>query len=280
VINRAARQAYGKLEMRPPFITVVTDLVSTHYFWFDPRVERCLVPTQAAFNRGLDAGLQPEQMTITGLPVHPDFMERLINKDEARALLNWRSDKPVVLMVAGGEGMGPLYETARAINAKRLNCQIAIVAGKNQALKEKLEQATWNQPVHIYGYVRNMPHMMAAADVIVTKAGPATITEAAIAGLPMILSDAIPGQEEGNVIYVIGNNAGTYAPDPRQVADTLESWLKEGPEGLTKRAENARRIANPNAVWEIADEVWKWAQQPQIAQEYEGVLRQIRRRLP
>lgn len=259
VITRAAMRAYDVLEMRPPFITVVTDLVTTHYFWYDKQAERCLVPTQAAYDRGLKAGLKPEQMRITGLPVDPRFMEALVSKQEARVELGWVPDKPAILMVAGGDGMGPLHATARAISEKRLDCQLAVIAGRNRVLKEKLEQTVWQQPTHIYGFVRNMPRLMAAADILVTKAGPATLTEAAIAGLPMIISDAIPGQEEGNVTYVVENNAGAYAPEPRQVAETVAAWLNEGPDALARRAANARRIANPNAVWEIADEIWQWA---------------------
>jgi 1,2-diacylglycerol 3-beta-galactosyltransferase len=259
VITRAAMRAYDVLDMRPPFITVVTDLVTTHYFWYDKQAERCLVPTQAAYDRGLKAGLKPEQMRITGLPVDPRFMDSLVSKQAARAELGWLPDKPAILMVAGGDGMGPLHATARAISEKHLDCQLAIIAGRNRALKEKLEQTPWEQPTHIYGFVRNMPRLMAAADILVTKAGPATLTEAAIAGLPMIISDAIPGQEDGNVTYVVENNAGAYAPEPRQVAETVANWLHEGADALAQRAANARRIANPNAVWEIADEIWQWA---------------------
>jgi 1,2-diacylglycerol 3-beta-galactosyltransferase len=277
IVNRAVKRAYNAMEERPPFITVVTDLVSTHMFWFERTVERCLVPTQAAYDRGIEAGLAPHQLHITGLPVHPEFMERLGSKAEARAELGWRDDAPVILMVAGGDGMGRLYDTALALNAKHLNCQLAIIAGRNQNLKARLEAVAWNQPVHIYGFVTNMPRLMAAADVIVTKAGPATITEAAIAGLPMVLMDAIPGQEEGNVTYVIENEAGAYAPDPQLAADTVATWLAEGAEGLALRTSNARRIANPNAVWEIADEVWKWAHQSYVpGKTKRRPLRQLR----
>lgn len=260
VIARPTMRAFTALPERPPFITVVTDLVSTHMFWYDRRVERCLVPTQAAYERGLENGLTPEQLRITGLPTNPSFMERLTSKEEARDLLGWQRDKPAILMVAGGDGMGTLYKTARAINDKRLDCQLAIIAGRNKALKAKLDSSEWHQTTHTYPFVTNMPQLMAAADILVTKAGPATITEAAIAGLPMILSDAIPGQEEGNVEYVVTNEAGAYAPDPQLVADTVENWLSRGEEGLRQLSANARRIARPDAVWEIADEVWQWAE--------------------
>ncbi len=258
---RALTQSFNS---RPPYLTVVTDLVTTHHFWYDRRTDRCFVPTQAAFDMGLKAGLNPKQMTITGLPVDPRFIQSLMSKGEAREELGWAQGTPTILMVAGGDGMGTLYETARAIDAKGLDCQIVVVAGRNKALKEKLESSQWKQKTYVYPFVKNMPTLMAAADIIVTKAGPATLTEAAIAGLPMIISDAIPGQEDGNVTYVIENNAGAYAPEPQKVADTVEVWLKGGRENLTVLSDNARKIANPDAVWQIAEEVWHWAHQPYI----------------
>ena len=106
---------------------------------------------------------------------------------------------------------------------------------------------------------------MVASDIIVTKAGPSTIIEAAIAGLPMIISDRIPGQETGNVQLVVDNDAGIYAPKPEKVADTVALWLSEGEERLAKRSENAKRIAYPNAVWDIAESVWEWAHKPNIS---------------
>jgi 1,2-diacylglycerol 3-beta-galactosyltransferase len=260
VLTRPTLKAFAALDARPPYLTVVTDLVSTHHFWYDKRTERCLVPTQTAYDRGLSNGLKAEQLRITGLPVHPRFTQALKGREVARQELGWTGNVPTILMVAGGEGMGPLFETARAIDALKLPCQLAIVAGKNAALKQRLEAANWNQPTQIYPFVTNMPTLMEAADILVTKAGPATITEAAIVGLPMILSDAIPGQEDGNVTHVVDNGAGEYAPSPQAVAQVVQRWLSEGAEGLRIRSQKARQIANPNAVWEIADEVWHWAQ--------------------
>jgi len=264
VITRPSMAAYMTLPERPPFVTVVTDLVSTHMFWYERKTERCLVPTQAAYERGLAGGLRPEQMRVTGLPVHPRFTRNDYIKDETRQEMGWDRTLPTIMLVAGGEGMGPLFETARAINDKQLPCQLVIIAGKNEALKARLEAEPWNQTTHIYGFVTDMPRKMVASDILVTKAGPATICEASIAGLPMILSDAIPGQETGNVDYVVENDAGVFAPNPHAVAASVASWLGEGPAGLRRRSANARRIAYPNAVWEIADEVWEQAHAPKI----------------
>jgi 1,2-diacylglycerol 3-beta-galactosyltransferase len=275
VVARPSMAAYMTLRERPPFVTVVTDLVSTHMFWYEPQAERCLVPTEKAYERGLLSGLQPEQLRITGLPVNPKFCSGLADKATARAKMGWHPSLPAVLLVAGGEGMGPLYETARAIDAMRLNCQLVVIAGKNSVLREQLEQVQWNQPTTIYGFVNDMPLKMAGADMIVTKAGPATICEASIAGLPMILNDAIPGQETGNVEYVVNNKAGVFAPEPQQVASVVKSWLDEGPEGLQHRSEVVRRIAHPDAVWQIAEEVWQLAHTPKITVKRRDYLSQF-----
>lgn len=261
VIARPSLRAFMALPERPPFITVVTDLVSTHVFWYDKRAERCLVPTQVAYDRGIRLGLPAEKLRITGLPVHPRFSDGLIDKDLARDALGWQKSLPAIMLVAGGEGMGPLFETARGIDARGLACQLIIICGKNKPLKERLEACAWKQPTTIYGFVTDMPRMMAAADILVSKAGPATISEACIAGLPVILSDAIPGQETGNIDYVVENNAGVYAPSPEEVADTIQAWLAEG---LQRRSENARRLGKPNAVWDIAEEVWDYAQRGRV----------------
>lgn len=275
ILTRPAMEALMAQEKRPPFVVVVTDLVSTHMFWYDWRADRTLLPTQPAYDRGRKAGLSRDKMRITGLPVHPRFTERLTDKASARESLGWDPDLPALLMVGGGEGMGPLYKTCRAINDRGLKCQLAVIAGRNKPLQEQLERSHWAQPTHIYGFVSDMPRLMAAADILLTKAGPATISEACIAGLPMILYDAIPGQETGNVEYVLANDAGIFAESPRAVADAAEAWLSEGPEGLARRSDNARRIGRPNAVFDIAEEIWEQAQRPPIPTNRRNLLRDI-----
>jgi 1,2-diacylglycerol 3-beta-galactosyltransferase len=278
LLTPLAMQALNARETRPPFVVVITDLVSTHMFAYDRRADRTLVPTEPAYERGLDAEVSPEQMRITGLPVHPRFAEGLPEKAEARATLGWDATLPTLLAVGGGDGMGPLYKTVRAINARKLKCQLVIIAGRNKLLKDKLEQSRWNQPTHVYGFVNDMPRLMAAADVLVSKAGPSTICEACIAGLPMILYDAIPGQETGNVDYVVANKAGVFAPSPKEVADAAQLWLSEGAIGLRWRSENARMLGRPNAVYEIAEEVWEYAHKAPIPTNRRDLLRDLTQR--
>ena len=275
LLTPLAMQALNTRETRPPFVGVITDLVSTHMFAYDRRADRTLVPTQPAYERGLEAGITPDKMRITGLPVHPRFTEGLPDKAEARQTLGWNATLPTLLVVGGGEGMGPLYKTVRAINSRRLKCQLIIIAGRNKLLQEKLESNHWNQPTKIYGFVNDMPRFMSAADVLISKAGPSTISEACIAGLPMILYDAIPGQETGNVDYVVANAAGVFTPSPHEVADAAQMWLAEGDKGLMRRSQNASRLGRPNAVWEIAEEVWEYAHKPPVATNRRNLLKDV-----
>lgn len=280
LLTRTTMQGLMQFEKRPPFMVVVTDLVSTHMFWYDKNVDRCIVPTQPAFDRGLQSGLSADQMRITGLPVHPNFAQRLMEKADARKELGWDPNLPAILMVGGGEGMGALYETARAVNDMRLKCQLIVIAGRNQVLKSKLEADRWHQPTHVYPFVTNMPVLMAASDILVSKAGPATISEACIAGLPVILYDAIPGQETGNVEFVVQQDAGVYAPSPTEAAEAVAKWLAEGPEGLQRHSDNARKLGRPNAVWDIADEAWEFAQKPPIPTNRRNIFIDFSKRVP
>ncbi len=268
VIANPSFRAFLTLDERPAFLTVVTDLVTTPSFWYDPRVDYCFVPTETAYRRGLRLGMSPAQMQITGLPVNPHFINSMTTKAEAREDFGFDMGLPAVLFVAGGEGMGSIYKMVKALDAQPLKVQIVVVCGRNEDLKNKLESRTWTNTRHIFGFVTNhqeMPRLMAACDIIVTKAGPSTISEAAIAGLPMIISDRIPGQETGNVKLVLENDAGVYLPKPEKVVSKIIDWLGEGPEMLEKRSAKARRIARPNAVWEIAEAVWDFANKPNIA---------------
>jgi 1,2-diacylglycerol 3-beta-galactosyltransferase len=113
-------------------------------------------------------------------------------------------------------------------------------------------------PTFIHGFVREMPDFMRAADILLTKAGPGTVTEALNAGLPMILYSRLPGQEDGNVAFVVAEGAGVWAPKPREIVNVLQDWI-EHPEKRLEAAENCRRVAHPNAARDIAHILAEWA---------------------
>jgi len=234
-----------------PYITVVTDLVSTHAAWYCGLPDIIVVPTEAARQRAVAAGVPEENVRVIGLPVAERFNHIQESPQAIRRRLGWPLDRPVVLLVGGGEGMGPMEAVAHAINEARLPATLVIVCGRNQALKARLEQVAWNEPTFVYGFVKEMHLFMRAADILITKAGPGTISEAFIVGLPIILYSRMPGQEDGNVEYVVREQAGVWAPEPDEVVDTLRIWL-EDEASKSRAANNSRRLARPQAARDIA----------------------------
>lgn len=235
----------------PPFIIVVTDMVTTHALWYDQRADLILVPTEIARQRAIAYQMSPDLVRVVGQPVAERCCIPAGNKDDLRKKLGWERDKTVVLLTGGGEGMGPLGKTARAIATSGLDVVLAIVAGRNQRLKKHLESLDWPVPAHIYGFTHDLPDFMRAADVLVTKAGPGTIAESLNANLPMILNAKLPGQEDGNVTFVVEEKVGVWAPELEQVVQTLREWV-QNPEVRLGYVENCRHAARPDASRQIA----------------------------
>ena len=237
-----------------PYLTVITDLVTTHALWYNKQATLTIAPTEEARQRGLGLGLDPDKIEVLGQPIADEFRQPSPSRETLREQLGWPNDLPVALMVAGGEGMGPIEEMVSAVDQAGMNLMMAIIAGRNQTLKRSLESAGLKTKHHIYGFVENMPDLMNASDVILTKAGPGTISEAFIAGLPIILYSKMPGQEDGNVDYVVEKGAGVWAPYPEQVVATLRYWL-DHPEVHKEVSATSRRLARPDASKDIAQRI-------------------------
>ena len=244
-----------------PFATIVTDLVSVHPLWLCPDVDLLCVPTEPAGQLALGAGIPREKLRVSGLPVSLKFalsaskseVEAAGNRPERRRSLRLSADLPLVLLASGGEGMGPVADIARALAQTFQQDghpagQLAIICGCNHALRRQLEAVRWQIPVRVVGFVDNMPEWMGAADLLVTKAGPGTLSEAFVMGLPVLLSGFIPGQEEGNVPYVVDNGAGAYEPEPERLAARIAEWLRPGNPALAQMAARARALAKPHAA--------------------------------
>lgn len=252
IFVQVGRRARCDIGARAPFITVVTDLFDAHGFWFDPQVDLCIVPTEGARAVARHFGMPDQKLRVVGLPIGLEFLNATKSPRDYRTALGLMPDGTTVLLVGGGEGMGKLYEIARALDAARLPIQLVIIAGRNQRLREKLRAATWQMPVHVQGFVTNMSDWMRASDLIITKAGPSTIMEALACGLPILLSGFLPGQERGNARFVETSGVGVLCQDPQAIARTVGEWLSPGNDTLARFAARARQLAQPRAAIEVA----------------------------
>jgi 1,2-diacylglycerol 3-beta-galactosyltransferase len=242
-----------ELRIDVPFVTVVTDMVTVHPIWICPDVDYCTVPTEAARERALRYGMPLDRLEVVGQPVSPKFAAGLGDKRDLRRKLNLDLERPCALIVGGGDGIGPIYQIARAIDALVPNAQLIVVAGRNTNLRRKLERTAWEMPTRICGFVNNIPELMGASDLLITKAGPGTLAEAFIAGLPVVIYGFIPGQEEGNVRYVLEHDAGAFATNPAAVAQIARDWLRPGNDEWRRVVSNAAALARPNAALVIAE---------------------------
>ncbi|RIK34426.1 MAG: hypothetical protein DCC57_24330 [Chloroflexi bacterium] len=263
--------ALRRLRLNIPYAIVVTDLASAHPLWYHPAAVRCFVASEATYRAALAAGMRPEQMRLYGLPVRPAFAVPVRPVAELRAELGMDPDLPAVLLVGGGEGIGRVGEIAPAVAAAlaangkmhgQPRGQVVVICGRNRRLLVALQRETWPVPVHLRGFVSNMSDWMAACNCIITKAGPGTIAEALIRGLPILLSGYIPGQEEGNVPYVVDNRVGVYSEDPRAIAQRVAYWFGAGKDELAAMAANARRLGNPHSTEQIVAELAGLVQEP------------------
>lgn len=235
-----------------PLVTIVTDLVIAHAAWLTRDIDLLIAPSEAVRRLALQAGIPASKIKVTGQPVHPRFTEVTADQRTTRQSLGLEPNQFTVLLLGGGEGMGRVAEMAKAINAANLPVQQIVVCGRNESLRRRLEKTTWHVPTHILGFVHNMPTLMHAADVVVTKAGPSSICEALVVGRPILLTGYVPGQERGNVDFVVGAGAGRLTKTPQALVTALEQLLDPASEVRYQMTENARRLARPSAARDIA----------------------------
>ncbi len=257
MLNYVTIEALHDLGLHIPFITVVTDLISVHSVWFAPGADSYIVPTEEAKELYLKRGLDPARVHVLGMPIDPKFTLPVASKEELCHKFELKSGLPVVLLVGGGEGSGGLLASVRAISQARLPIQLLIVTGRNKRLYVHLQRIRSNLrvPAKVFGFVQNMPELMHASDVIITKAGPGTICEALACGLPIILNSYVPGQEEGNVDFVLKNGVGVLTHDSFELIDALRRLIKPGSQLMRKQLQNAKRISRPRTSFDIANHI-------------------------
>ncbi len=267
LLNHAALRARADAGLRVPIITVITDLGRVHESWLMPEADAIVVPAQEVYARARERGVPAERLHLLGHPVHPKFEDVTATKLELRKRLGLPIEGTIALLMAGGEGGGKLLPTTLAIAKSKLPLHMVVVTGRNDALRTKLTELAPTMPTNmtVLGYSNDVPSLMRAADILVTKAGPGTLAEASIAEVPVVVYDFIPGQERGNLEYVRTNGIGVVAlttadvvRSVRRIVSSLERLqamrTAQGtvaPRGSSRRI--AELIANVGLTGRISD---------------------------
>lgn len=256
-ISRLLRKEYPEI----PFVSVVTDPVKIHKAWAHKPAQLVLVPSAMARDALIHLGQPANVILETGLPVSNKFFPA--SPEEKRTLrkeLHLDLTKPTVLIMHGAEGHMNVHRNAKALDREfgpRL--QQIVVCGKNTALKEKMDASGFGPHVKIYGFSTQISAFMRAADVLITKAGALTVSEALAVGLPILISQFLPGQEEGIPEWLQAKQAGMPALTTQAVVNGL-STLVNSPALLQTYAANARALGRPHAAAHAAEAILKLVQ--------------------
>ncbi|MGB7337883.1 MAG: glycosyltransferase [Phototrophicaceae bacterium] len=239
---------------RMPIVTVVTDLTTIHRRWFSQIAKITVVPTDIGVKLASNHGLLKSKVKKIGIPVNPSITQEKRTSAQIREELGWEQDKKTIVVV-GSKRVSNLVENLHGLNHSGLDIQLALVAGGDEQLHKRFLNTEWHVPTHIYNYVDNIPAMIAASDMVISKAGGLIVSETLALGKPMLITDVIEGQETGNATYVLENGAGDKAFTPIDVLETVFHWLQDDGKLLKVRAEKAKTVGNARAAFDIADAV-------------------------
>jgi processive 1,2-diacylglycerol beta-glucosyltransferase len=214
-----------RLDIR--LITCVTDF-RPHYFWTAPYVDRYMVAhddtKKELSRRGVDSSI----ITVTGIPVAAKFFE----PQDAAAIRNTYGlspSKPVVLIIGGGFGVGPIEKLFEQFKEKTF-CEVLIVCGRNALLSRILAQkaaACGAAHIHVYGFITTMHELMYIARVIITKPGGLTLQEALVLKKPVVGIEPIPGQERRNVTFLAKRGLCVFAHSVQEAVSVASALISD-----------------------------------------------------
>jgi processive 1,2-diacylglycerol beta-glucosyltransferase len=242
-----------KGKWKGPHAVVVTDY-DVHRFWHCPGIDRYFVARGENVEVLSRLGAARDSVSVTGIPIHPSFATSADLKS-LRAKHAVSSDRPLVLVLSGGFGVGPVAELAESLAQVLTSSRLVVVAGRNEALKARITKATaaFKDRVRVIGFTTEMREWMALASLIVTKPGGLTSSEALACGVPMVITFPIPGQETRNATMLYEEGAAISGENPSTVAWRVEKLL-ENPGRLAAMKQNAERLGRPNAAFDVADQ--------------------------
>ena len=244
-------KAKSKPASNPMTISVVTDF-EAHALWMDPSVDLYCVAAEETKARLVARGAAPECVAVTGIPVAAKFSVP-IDPALVRKRLGLRDDLPTLLVLSGGFGMGPVAQIMSELNKLQGPVQVLVVCGRNEELRRELAVQERRHPTHVLGFVSNMQELMAVSELVITKPGGLTTSEALAMGKPLFVLNPIPGQEAANSDFLLEHGAAAKANRLEDLPYRLEKLLNSPK--LAEMAAAARALGKAGAARAICLEV-------------------------
>ena len=234
-----------------PCVTVITDYV-THSQWIHPSVERYCVPADAVRDGLVDRGIPGDRVFVTGLPIERKFL-RPLEREALTRRFELTPRRPVILVMAGAYAMlGGVGDVVRVLARFPRPLQALVVCGLDRRMAQQVRARTARapHPFHVFEYVDNVEELMAVSDLLITKAGGVTVSEALAMDLPMLIYRPIPGQEEGNTAYLLRHGAALAPRTPAMLHELLETLLAD-PGRIEAMRRAAGQLARPDAAAQV-----------------------------
>lgn len=233
-------------------VAVLTDFVP-HAYWIYDTVDYYIAPSEEIKEELVKKGVREEKIKVFGIPISPKFSVRY-DKYHLRKTLGFKEDIFTVLIMGGGQGLGPLDKIIEYLDRLDLELQIILVTGINKKLFGKINKKifSFKQKIKLLGFTDNIEKLMAMADLIITKPGGITTAEALSQGLPMLIINPLPGQEMNNMRYLIRNGVALEVKKIEDIGKAIKEFFCDRGK-LKTMSEKARAISHPNSSLEIAE---------------------------
>jgi len=239
---------------KPPLVaSIVTDF-EAHALWMDAGVDLYCVAAEETKARLVARGAVAASVVAKGIPIAAKFAAKL-DARAVRKTLGMRDDLPVLLVLSGGFGMGPVGKILRELDKVESEFQTLVVCGRNEELRRELAAEDRKHPTRVLGFASNMHELMAVADLIITKPGGLTSSEALALGKPLCILDPIPGQEAANSDFLLERGAAAKVNRVEDLPFRVEQLL--GSKKLGEMAKAAKALGRMKAAEEICREVMK-----------------------
>ena len=232
-----------------PLVGVLTDY-SPHLYWMYETVDVYVVPAEEIKRRFVSNGIEESRIRVYGIPVDPRFLDP-VDRQATFSQFGLDPAKPVILVMGGGGGFGPLRELMLHLDRLPIPCQFVVLAGTNQALLGWLRQQEFQHRVLANGYVDSVPQLMDTATLIITKPGGLTTAEALAKGVPLLIITPIPGQEMCNARYLLSKGAAMQLGSPAAATEVVAQLLRE-PARLDELKQHVEPLAHPESALHIA----------------------------
>ncbi len=237
------------LNLNVPLIGVLTDY-APHSYWVYNNVDKYVVPSEESGRKLIDNGIDPHRVEAFGIPIDHKFQETL-NADALRKKLGIDKKLPCVLIMGGTQGLGPLKDVIRLLDASSVDLQMIVASGTNKKLFRWLNSRRFKKKLIPLAYADNIDELMGISTVIMTKPGGITTAEALATGVPMLIISPLPGQEAMNTRFLLSEGVAVKAESPEDALILLEELLYNNDKLKTMSAK-AKSIAKPDSAMRIA----------------------------